>query len=269
MREHLNGSVAFVTGSGRGLGRAIAMRLANAGADVVIHDITMDAAREFGEAESAQATADAIVALGRRSMTVIADLTDAAATEVAVELALSELGRIDFLVNCAGGDIAARGGKPNPNNLFIKEEDMRAVIDRNLYTTMNASRSVVPSMIERGSGRIVNISSVGGQFGGKAEVAYGVAKSGVLHYTRCLAASLRENGINVNAICPGATKSGRFLATLKERNAEQAVNRTGWLTRLGEPDDIAKAVEFFVSDLSDYITGQVLRVDGGACGFPA
>jgi 3-oxoacyl-[acyl-carrier protein] reductase len=269
LHEHLNGSVALVTGSGRGLGRAIALRLAKAGADVAIHDISMAAASEFGEAESTQATSDEVRGMGRRSATVIADLTDPAATEDAVQSVLAELGRIDFLINCAGGDIAAKGGKPNPNDLFIKEEDLRAVIDRNLFTTMNACRSAVPSMIERGSGRIVNISSVAGLFGHRAEVAYSVAKSGVLHYTRCLAASVREAGINVNAICPGPTKSGRFLATLKERNAEQLVERTGHLTRLGEPEDIAKAVEFFVSDLADYVTGQVLRVDGGWGGFPA
>ena len=269
MEEHLAGKVAFVTGSGRGIGRAIAMRLARAGADVVIHDISEAAAREFGESESTATTVSEIEALGRQSMAVLADLNDSAATDAIVGQALEAMGAIDVLVNCAGGDIAAQGGKPKPNDLFIKEEDMRAVIDRNLITAMNVCRAAVPSMIERKDGRIINISSVAAIFGGKVEIAYAVSKSGVLHYTRCLAASLREHGITANAICPGPTKSGRFMATLKERNSEQLVELTGKLHRLAEPDDIAKGVEFFAGDLASYITGQVLRIDGGWGGFPA
>jgi 3-oxoacyl-[acyl-carrier protein] reductase len=245
------------------------MRLARAGADVVVHDLNLTAASEFGEAETAMTTVEDIRALGRRSLLVLGDLTSADETEVAVQAVLAEMRQIDLLVNCAGGDIAAKGGKPKPNDLFIQEEDLRAVMDRNLMTTMNACRSIVPSMLERQTGRIVNISSVAGLWGNQTEVAYSVAKAGVLHYTRCLAKSLREAGITVNAICPGPTKSARFLATLKDRNAEQVVTLSGRLTRLGEPDDIAKAVEFFASDLADYITGQVLRVDGGWGGFPA
>lgn len=269
MVELVKGKVAFVTGSGRGIGRTIALRLAQSGADVAVHDIHHEASREFGEAESLAATAAEIEGLGRRSVGVVADLTDSAATTSAVEEILGKLGRIDILVNCAGGDIAAKGGKPKPNDIFISEEDLRAVIDRNLMTTMFTSRAVVPSMIERGEGRIINISSVGALYGRESEVAYGVAKSGVLHYTRCLAATLREHGVNVNAICPGPTKSARFMATFKDRSPEQQVEATGRLTRLGEPGDVAKAVEFFASELADYVTGQVLRVDGGWGGFPA
>ncbi len=269
MNEPLAGQVALVTGSGRGIGRVTALRLARAGADIALHDITADASREFGEADSLNETVEAIRALGRRSTGLVADLTDAAATDAAIAQALAELGRVDLLVNCAGGDIAAKGGKPDPNDLFIHEEDLRAVVDRNLFTTMNTCRAVVPSMRERGSGRIINISSVAALFGGKNEIAYAVAKSGVLHYTRCLAASLRADGINVNAICPGPTKSARFLSTFMQRDVSQRAEGTGPLTRLGDPEDIAKAVEFFAGPLSDYITGQVLRVDGGWAGFPA
>ncbi|MBW3622074.1 MAG: SDR family oxidoreductase [Armatimonadetes bacterium] len=269
MAELIKGKVAFVTGSGRGIGRCIALRLARSGADVAIHDIHAEASKEFGEAESLQSTTREIEEMGRRSMGVVADLTDSDATEAAVRSILEQMGRIDILVNCAGGDIAAKGGKPKPNTLFISEEDLRAVIDRNLMTTMFTSRAVVPSMIEQEEGRIINISSVGALYGRETEVAYGVAKSGVLHYTRCLAATLRPHGINANAICPGPTKSARFMATFKDRSPEQQIEETGRLTRLGEPEDVAKAVEFFASELSDYVTGQVLRVDGGWGGFPA
>ena len=269
MAELVKGKVAFITGSGRGIGRHIALRLARSGADVAVHDITEAASQEFGEAESLHATAGKIEAMGRRSIGVVADLTDSSATESAVQEILGKFGRIDLLVNCAGGDIAAKGGKPKPNDIFISEEDMRAVIDRNLMTTMFTSRAVVPSMIEREEGRIVNISSVGGLYGRETEVAYGVAKSGILHYTRCLAATLRPHGITVNAICPGPTKSARFMATFKDRSPEQQIEETGRLTRLGQPEDVAKVVEFFASELSDYVTGQVLRVDGGWGGFPA
>jgi 3-oxoacyl-[acyl-carrier protein] reductase len=267
--ELVKGKVAFVTGSGRGIGRCIALRLARSGADVAVHDITEAASQEFGEAQSLHATVADIEELGRRGTGVVADLTDSAATEGAVRSVLETMGRIDILVNCAGGDIAAKGGKPKPNDIFISEEDLRAVIDRNLMTTIFTSRAVVPSMIERGEGRIVNISSVGGLFGRETEVAYGVAKSGILHYTRCLAATLREHGVTVNAICPGPTKSARFMATFKDRSPEQQVEATGPLTRLGLPEDVAKAVEFFACELSDYVTGQTLRVDGGWGGFPA
>lgn len=265
LRNLVDGKVALVTGSSRGIGRAIALRLAASGADVVVHDRNVEAASEFGEAASPEETVAAIRALGRRSLFVEGDVRDPAQVEAFARRALDAFGRIDFLVNCAGGDIAAAGGKPIPNeSLGIPLVDVEAILDANLVGTMHCCRAVAPGMIERGEGRIVNIASVAGESGCREGSIYAVAKAGVIHYTRCLAAQLRGQGVNVNAVSPGAIRTARFLATRQvapERLADQ-----GRLTRLGEPDDIARAVLFFCSELADFVTGQVLRVDGGARG---
>jgi 3-oxoacyl-[acyl-carrier protein] reductase len=266
MNGTLSAKVAVITGSGRGLGRAIALRLAAADADVVVHDLRPDTPRDFGEGDSIEEVADAIRKLGRRALTVTADLTRPDAAKKMADQIAAVFPEIHILVANAGGDIAADGkSKANPNDMFISEPDLHAVLDRNLMTTMNACRAIVPNMLAHGrGGRIVNLASIAGMTGIAKEITYGVAKAGVIQYTRCLAAQLRPHGINVNAIAPGMIKSGRFLATLKHREgAAELLNEKRPLLRLGEPDDVARAVEFFVSDLSDYITGQVLRVDGG------
>ncbi len=266
MINKLDGKVALVTGGGRGLGKAIALRLGALGADVVIHDLRADAPKDFGEGDSIEEVAAAIRRLGRRAISVTADLTDAAdATRMAAE-ASRAFPEIDILVCNAGGDIASDGkSKANPNDMFIPEADLHAVFNRNLMTTMNTCRAVVPNMLKHGrGGRIVNLASIAGMTGIAKEITYGVAKAGVVQYTRCLAAQLRPHGISVNAVAPGMIKSGRFLATLKHREgAAELLGEKRPLLRLGEPDDVARVVEFFVTDLGEYVTGQVLRVDGG------
>jgi 3-oxoacyl-[acyl-carrier protein] reductase len=262
----LDGKVVLVTGAGRGLGRAIALRLASIGADVVVHDLRIDTPRDFDEGESIEQVSEAIRRLGRRALTLTADLTDSRAAHGLVEQALAVFPQLDILVCNAGGDIASDGkSKANPNDMFIPELDLQVVLNRNLMTTMNTCRAVVPQMLKGGrGGRIVNIASIAGMTGIAREITYGVAKAGVVHYSRCLAAQLRPHGITVNAVAPGMIKSGRFLATLKHREgAADLLEETRPLLRLGEPDDVARVVEFFVSDLSEYVTGQVLRVDGG------
>ena len=266
MTSSLVGKVALVTGAGRGLGKAIALRLATNGADVIVHDLRSDAPRDFGEGESIEEVADAIRHCGRRAVAVTADLTDASAAAKMVAESTRTFPQIDILVCNAGGDIASDGkSKANPNDMFIPEVDLHAVLDRNLMTTMNACRAVVPNMLAHGrGGRIVNLASIAGMTGIAKEITYGVAKAGVIQYTRCLAAQLRPQGVTVNAVAPGMIKSGRFLATLKHREgAAELLNEKRPLLRLGEPDDVARVVEFFVTDLSAYVTGQVLRVDGG------
>lgn len=258
----LSGQIALVTGSGRGLGRAIVDRLAELGADVIVHDISAEAPREFGEAEQLEQVAESVRRHGGRVMTITADLTDAEAAVNMAHAIESEFGPISILVNCAGGDIGAHGGKPQPNDaLNIPLEDMRVMIDRNLTSTILACRAVCPAMRERGKGAVLNISSVAAQVGLTDGVIYAVAKAGVIEWTRCLAADLRPHGVRVNAISPGPTMTARFLVT---RPIDPRMSDTNVpLQRYGTPEEVADAAAFLVSDASRFVNGQVLRVDGG------
>ena len=255
------GQVVLVTGSMRGLGRAIAYRLATAGADVILHDINPAQASTYGEAAGPEAVTAEIHSLGRRCGVVYGDLCQPDAARDIARQALEQFGRVDVLVNCAGGDIGVSGGKPVPNEcLGIPDADLEIMVDRNLLTVMHMTRAIAPSMIERGFGRIINISSSAGLEPCDNGSIYAVAKAGVIHWTRCLARQMRPHGITVNCISPGPTKTARFLVT--RHVPEEVLSNQGRLTRLGEPDDIAKTVLFFASDLAAYITGQNLLVSG-------
>ena len=260
--DTLTGQIALVTGSGRGLGYAITRRLAELGADVVVHDISHDTPQEYGEAESLEQVADGLRQFGGRVLVVAADLIDPAATDAMTRQVEQELGPISILVNCAGGDIGAHGGKPVPNDaLNIPLEDMRVMIDRNLVSTLLVCRAVCPGMRARGSGAVLNIASVAAHIGLTDGVIYAVAKAGVIEWTRCLAAELRPYGVRVNAISPGPTMTARFLVT---RQIEPQMRDTSIaLDRYGTPEEVADAAAFLVSDAARFISGQVLRVDGG------
>jgi 3-oxoacyl-[acyl-carrier protein] reductase len=185
-----------------------------------------------------------------------------------VEAARAELGPIDILVNCAGGDIAARGGKPKPNDaLRVPLEDVRALLDRNLIGTMLVSRAVCPEMVARRSGTVVNIASVAAHHAVTDGVAYAVVKAAIVQFTRCLAKDLRPHGVRVNAISPGPTMTARFLATRKTdpKLTDTAVP----LERYGQPAEIADAVSFLCGDAARFVSGQVLCVDGGLALFPS
>ena len=262
MEQKLAGRVALVTGSGRGLGRAYALHLARLGADVVVHDIDASATAVYGEGKNAEEVVEAIRQMGRRSLFVAADVMESEPVGAAVQRVLEELGRIDILINNAGGDIAAEGGKPQPNDcLEIPERDMHAVMDRNLTGTMNLCRAVAPGMMERREGRIVNVASVAGLYATTTGPIYAVAKAAIIHYTRCLAAQLRPYGINVNCVSPGGTLSARFLADRPHLTPDRLAPNSR-LERLGNPEDVAKVIEFLVTDLSDFVTGQNITVAG-------
>jgi 3-oxoacyl-[acyl-carrier protein] reductase len=253
--SELTGKVALITGSSRGLGRHYALHLAKHGADVAIHDVNAQAASRFGEAESGESVADEIRALGRRSGFFTADLTDAGQTERLMADVLAAFGTLDILVNNAGGDMGAHSPRPDPNNaLDIDPEDIRAVVDRNVITTMYACKYAGQHMRERRTGKIVNVGSVAGHVPAKVGIIYAAAKAANSHYTRCLAEELRPYDVNVNCLAPAATYTGRFLAT---RDVTDQSDRSR-LQRIAEPSDMAEIVLFLTGPGSDHLTGETI-----------
>jgi len=258
----LEGQVALVTGSGRGLGHAMAMRLAELGAAVALHDKTDTSPAEYGEFATLADSERAVAVFGRPTTAVTGDIGDEAQVARLVAEAEHALGPLTLLVNAAGGDIAARGGKPNPNTaLGIKLEDIRALIDRNLIGTMLVCRAVVPGMIARRTGAVVNVASSAGHFGTSPEVVYSSIKAGIVHYTRCLAFETRPHNVRVNCVSPGATATARFKQT-RQTDPAMLVDE-GTLVRYGAPRDQANTVAFLCSPAARFIHGQFIRVDGG------
>jgi 3-oxoacyl-[acyl-carrier protein] reductase len=273
--KSLAGKVAWVTGSSRGIGRVIASHLASLGAEIVVHGTSPESARAFGEAESLNAVARGIAAeTGRDAFAVHGDLTDDARVEQLVAAIHGRFERIDILVNCAGGDIGVQGtmgqnaGKPLKNDaVHVSVADVRKVLDRNVLTCILPCRAVAPQMMARRSGWIVNIGSVSGLAGFEAGAIYATAKAAVHEYTRCLAAQMRSYNVYVNAVAPGPTVTPRFLAS---RTTDESLKvKDGTLVRYGWPLEIARIVAFLASDASSFISGQVLRADGGEQLWPA
>jgi len=254
--------VALITGSGRGLGRMIAETLLKGGAAVALHDINEEAPAAFGESASLTALAQELSARGgAKVVSVTGDITKPDEVAALVSKIETTLGPISILVNCAGGDIAAKGGKPNPNDaLNISLEDAHAVMNRNFFGTMLMCRAVVPGMAARKKGAVINFGSLNGHIGVSPEVVYGCAKAAILHYTRSLALEMRPHGVRVNAVSPGPTTTARFLAT---RQVDPSQMEGASLERYAKPAEIANAVAFLASDASGFVHGQVLRVDGG------
>lgn len=275
MNKRLAGKVAWVTGSSRGIGRVVADHLASLGAKVAVHGTTATSTRAFNEADSLEAVASAIAESNDAEVLAVhGDLTDHATVKGLVAEIRERFGRIDILINNAGGDIGSQGtsgakaGKPVENDAVnVSLEDVRTVLDRNLMTCILVCREVVPEMMERESGWVVTIGSIAGLGGHRSEVVYGTAKAAVHEYTRCLASQLRPYGVYANVIAPGEIITARFEASRPTRD-ERKVHE-GALTRYGWPDEVAKAVEFLVTPDSSYISGQILRIDGGAQLFPA
>jgi len=271
----LQGKTAWVTGSSRGIGRVVAEHLASLGARVAVHGTGPFSTRAFDEADSLQAVADAIAqATGAEVLPVWGDLTDKETVSQVAAQIRDRWGQIDILVNCAGGDIGAQGamgenaGKPLGNDaVHISLQDIRTVLDRNLMTCILCCREVAPEMMERKQGWIVNIGSIAGLAGNQTEAIYSTAKAAVHEYSRCLAALLRPYDVRVTVVAPGGIVTPRFLAS---RPIDQArAVKSGTLERYGWPIEIARVVAFLVTDASSYVTGQVLRVDGGQQLWPA
>jgi len=273
--KNLAGKVAWITGSSRGIGREIAAHLASCGANVVLHGSSPVPAKLEGAGETLSAIAAEIAANhGVDTLHVCGDLTQPAVVKTLVAQIHERFGRIDILVNNAGGDIGTRGveapkaGKPEHNDaVFIGEADLQIILNRNLMTCIYACQSVAPEMIARKQGWIVNIGSIAGLKGIPESAIYATAKAAVHEYTRCLASMLRPYGVYANVVAPGDTVTARFKAS--RPIDEGRLSTTGSLERYGWPEEVARTVEFLVSDASSYITGQIIRVDGGQQLWPS
>jgi 3-oxoacyl-[acyl-carrier protein] reductase len=238
--------VVIVTGGSRGIGRAIVELLAAEGADVTFWYAGNDGAA--GEVVDTQA------AQGRTVHAMKVDVRDSAACRDAAEVVAERTGRIDLLVNNAG---VIR------DNVMIglEDDDIRAVLDTNVAGVFNATRAVAPFMISKRAGKIVNLSSVGGTKGGRGQTNYAASKGAIDALTRALAVELAPRKITVNAVAPGVIAT-EMSAALRELAGDEIKQRI-LLRRFGEPREIAQAVWFLASGLADYVTGQVLYVDGG------
>lgn len=246
-RFSLAGRVALVTGAGRGIGKALALGLAQEGADLVC------LARTASEVEVTAALARE---MGRRAIAVTADITVKEQIDEAVSAAVERLGRIDILVNNAGMNIRTPA-------LDLPEQDWDTVVDTNLKGPFLVAQAVGRRMCEQGYGRIVNIASVGGGVALRTGVAYGSSKAGLIHMTRILALEWAKYGVTVNAVGPWYFKTSlteKLLAN--EQYLSEILARTP-LKRVGELEELVGPVVFFACGASSYVTGQVLYVDGG------
>ena len=265
----LSGRVALVTGSSRGLGRADALALARAGADVVLADIQLEsdsgadaqaygplarAARDEGLVYTEQ-TAEEIRSLGRGALAVRCDVTERAQVDAALERAREEVGPVDILVANAGTlDHVARFEEQSPE---LWERDLRV----NLTGVFNCAQAVWPEMVERGWGRIVTMASVAGTLGGFGQTSYATTKAGVIGLTKTLALEGARHGITANAIVAGIIGTEAFGFGNPEMN-ERMIRRTA-LRRTGEPAEVANVIAFLCSDLASYVTGAAIQVSGG------
>jgi 3-oxoacyl-[acyl-carrier protein] reductase len=241
----LKGKIALVTGAAQGIGRAIALLLAQKGADIVISDINLEKAEEM---------AKEIEALGRKAMAIKVDVANTNDVERMVEAILERFGQIDILVNNAG---IAR----DKLILRMTEEDWDSVLNVNLKGTFNCTKAVIKHMSKQRKGKIVNIASVVGEMGNVGQANYSASKAGVIGFTKTIAREFAQRGINVNAIAPGYIETPMTEALTEK--VKEGLRRMIPMERLGRPDDVAQAVLFLVSEASSYITGQVLNVNGG------
>jgi 3-oxoacyl-[acyl-carrier protein] reductase len=244
-RLKLAGRVALVTGAAQGIGKAVALLLARNGADIVVSDINLEKAEE---------TANEINSIGRKALAVKVDVADWNDVERMVGVILEKFAKIDILVNNAG---------ITRDKLILRmtEEDWDAVLNVNLKGTFHCTKAVVRYMAKQRSGKIVNIASVVGEMGNAGQANYSASKAGVIGLTKTIAREFAQRGININAIAPGYIETP--MTEVLPEKAKEELKRLIPMERLGKPEDVAEAVLFLVSEESNYITGQVLNVNGG------
>ena len=242
----IEGKVAFVTGASRGIGRAIALTLAEAGADVAVN--------YAGNAAAAEEVAAEIRKMGRRALILQGDVSQTEAAAAMLDAVVAEFGRCDILVNNAG---ITRDGLL----MRMKEEDWDAVLNTNLKGVFNCTKAALKYMMKKRSGKIVNIASVVGIMGNAGQANYAAAKAGCIGFTKSVAKEVASRGITVNAVAPGLIATD-MTSVLPDKVIEEMAAGIP-LKRAGQPVDVAKAVLFLVSDDAAYITGQTLNVDGG------
>jgi len=243
----LSGKTALITGSARGIGKAIALKLAGAGADIVINDIP-------AAAETMEETAGEIRALGRKALTVAGDVSSSADVNNLVDTIIKEWGKLDILVNNAG---------ITRDQLVMRmtDEEWDLVINIDLKSAFLCCRAALRHMLKARSGRIVSIASVVGMIGNPGQANYSAAKAGIIGLTKTLAKEVGSRGITVNAVAPGYIQT-RMTEALDDKQRDALKARIP-LNSLGTPQDVAEAVAFFASEEAHYITGQVLAIDGG------
>ena len=242
----LQGKCALVTGGSRGIGRAVCLELARQGARVAVN--------YAGNAAAAEETVKACEALGAEAFAIQADVADASACEAMVKEVLTRFGRLDILVNNAG--VTRDGLMP-----MMKEADWDAVLDTNLKGAFHCMKAVYRPMMKQKYGRIVNLSSIVGLRGNAGQTNYAASKAGLIGLTKSMAKELAGRNVTVNAVAPGFIDTD-MTAALPEK-AREAMLSTIPMGRLGQAEDVARAVAFFAGDASAYVTGQVLCVDGG------
>jgi 3-oxoacyl-[acyl-carrier protein] reductase len=247
LKVDLSGKVAIVTGASRGIGRAIALALARDGADILVN-----ARSNIGEARK---VAGKIESMGRRVLVILADVSNKEDVDNMVKKTIEVFGKIDILVNNAGVV-----GSTVPIQ-ELKEEDWDRIIRVDLKGTFLCCKAVVPHMINRRSGKIVNISSIAGKEGNANMTAYCAAKAGIIGFTKALSEEVARYGIRVNCVCPALIET-ELVERMDKQQAEYLKSKIP-LGRLGKPEEVAELVKFLVSDASDFIAGQAYNIDGG------